>query len=168
MRFDLSVFQYALLIALTIFGSSSQGSEEVEPQAVVRSFKTDLCTGYAEGSKTDPMLWAECCKKHDLDLWAGGAARARKKADSELFTCVKATGASRHAYLMLIGVKLGKLSLVKLPGKQWGNAWGDRVTRKRLTLEQIELLRDSLNHDSDLPAETIYPFIEGLILENEI
>ena len=147
---------------------ASNDSYDSESVSVVRPFQTDLCTGYVEGPRREPNLWAECCKKHDLHLWAGGASAARKKADRELFSCVKATGASAHAYLMLIGVKLGKLSPIKLPGKQWGNAWGDRVSRKRLTLEQIELLRDSLISQSDLTYEEIYPFIDHLILENEI
>lgn len=100
----------------------------------LRPFETDQCTGYIEGD------WAHCCVQHDLLLWAGGTLEESHKADLDLRECVRETGNEFHAQLMYLGIRIGRRSPYKLEGKQWGNAWGDKVRHEALTEQEVDLL----------------------------
>jgi hypothetical protein len=128
-------------------------------------FTTDLCTGYPEGTKEEPMAWAHCCLKHDLDLWAGGDIRQRSARDLALKDCVTQTGHPDHARVMWIGVSLGRLSPIKIPGQQWGNAWGSVVRKNALSIHEIISLKQSLQQSS-LSLDTIEAFIHELMQRN--
>jgi hypothetical protein len=67
---------------------------------------------------------------------------------------------------MWLGIRLGNLSPVKLAGKQWGNAWGDRVRKTPLSNAEIEALEASLKRDSDLDEVSIVEFIRVLESRN--
>lgn len=132
----------------------------------VKPFETDLCTGYKEGTSKIPLLWADCCKEHDLYLWAGGKRKQRRQADRRLRQCVRDKGAPIHGITMWLGVRLGTLSPIKIKGHQWGNAWGSKVRREKLTPEEIESLHASLIQHSDLSPEQINDFILSLEASN--
>jgi hypothetical protein len=149
-----------LFLALTL--------NQAMAQEVVRPYETDLCTGYAEGTRDEPMLWADCCKTHDLYLWAGGDRSQRNQADKNLRSCVKEKGGGIHATLIYMGVTVGGLSPWKIKGKQWGNAWGNKVRRTNLTEEEIILLETNLRENSDLTQEAIHAFIEDLKSKNPV
>lgn len=126
------------------------------PLELKRSFVTDGCTGYPDGT------WRECCVQHDLALWAGGTSLERELADRELKSCVEEHGGQLQANLMWLGVRIGSYSPVKLPGKQWGNAWGDETRVTPLTRLEVEHLEHTLYQQGQLDAETIDEFITRL------
>jgi hypothetical protein len=140
--------------------------EEIET-AISRHFVTDLCTGYKEGTKKQPQKWLQCCVWHDLRLWAGGAKAHRRVVDRLLRQCVKEKGGKSHALIMWLGIRLGSLSPIKLPGIQWGNAWGNKSRRKPLTEVEIINLKKSLqDHPSMLSKDEIDQFINELYINN--
>lgn len=106
--------------------------------AVVRPFKTDICTGYINGR------WSHCCVQHDLLLWAGGTQAQNDQADIDLRECVRETGNEIHARVMYLGLQIGRKSPFKLKGQQWGNAWGDQVRNQELSDQELEMLIDQL------------------------
>ena len=155
-------FTFLTLVLLVVAGSVSAATP-----ALNRPFKTDLCTGYREGPRDQPLLWADCCETHDLAMWAGGTSRSRDAADDALFSCVRdRSGSVYEARLMWLGVRIGKLSPIKIPGQQWGNAWSDRVRKSRLSIEEIETLEQSLINESDLSMTAIDQFKTKLEREN--
>jgi hypothetical protein len=40
--------------------------------AKLKSFETDYCTFFPEGTLRNPNLWKHCCIAHDLRYWVGG------------------------------------------------------------------------------------------------
>jgi len=135
---------------------------------ILRPFSSDLCTGYSEGTKTKPHLWESCCIKHDLFLWAGGTHQQRLKVDAGLRSCVKATGQSMHSYLIWLGVRAGSFSPIKIKGKQWGNAWSEKTRGQALSLEEIEMLQESLLNHSEMSIEAIEEFASELRIRNSV
>lgn len=129
---------------------------------VTRPFRSDLCTGYPEGTRKEPLLWASCCKMHDLYFWAGGTRIQRKNADQDLYSCVQAKAGEFQARLIYLGVTAGSFSPWKLEGKQWGNAWGDKVRDAHLSDEEISQLETNLIQESDLSIQVITDFINDL------
>jgi hypothetical protein len=152
----MKIFSLLLLFCLSF---STQAATTPKP------FVTDLCTGYPEGTLEQPKLWAHCCLKHDLDLWAGGKESHRTQVDLNLRECVSLTGQPQHARLMWLGVRLGRLSPIKIPGQQWGNAWGSDVRDELLSKNEIMLLQATLR-DSTLGPDAIEHFIQDLIRRN--
>ena len=113
----------------------------VSSQANLRTFESDLCTMFPNGK------WGHCCFEHDLHYWAGGTKERRNWADRELRQCVRDTGKKRIAEIMYWGVKLGRLSPVKLKSKRWGNAFlGKRKRYKQHSYEEILIIVDELQH----------------------
>jgi hypothetical protein len=109
-----------------------------------------------------PRLWAECCKIHDLYFWAGGKRDHRQQADKDLRSCVEEKGGGLHANLIYLGVTIGGVSPWKIHGKQWGNAWGNKVRKSKLAEDEIDLLETDLNKNSDLSLQEINDFIADL------
>lgn len=122
----------------------------------LKPFTTDLCTGFPEGK------WGHCCIVHDLFFWAGGTKSERDLADQDLRTCVAETGEERVAHLMYAGIRAGYRSPFKIPGMHWGNGWSDEVRRHPLTLEELEMIEDQLDHDSSIPPEIKSEFLHTL------
>ena len=124
-----------------------------------KPFTTDACTGYPNGTRAEPMLWAKCCVRHDLEFWAGGRRSERLEADLALRNCVRATGQPLKAEIIYLGVRLGSLSPLKLPGMQWGNAWGKERRNTPLTRAEVSALKKSLREHSDLDLDVVTDFI---------
>lgn len=126
------------------------------------SFSTDLCTGFPEGTRREPNLWAHCCVEHDLHYWAGGTRRMRRIADIQLRVCVKRTGAVSQAKLMYAGVRAGHLSPVKFPQYQWGNAWKMNGDFRPLTHEEVSAIEADLPHYEVLTPEISERLVDTL------
>lgn len=152
-------FQILLLIFASMFAFSSLAMD-------IKPFRSDLCTGYAEGTGQEPMKWAHCCVEHDLYLWAGGRAVFRDVADLDLKKCVEETGEPHHARLIYFGVRFGSHSPIKIPGMHWGNAWGEENMDQILTLMDIQVIENSLLWDSSLENRYIDQFIRDLLRNN--
>jgi hypothetical protein len=147
----LSLFIYCALFAATGFS-----------QGIQRTFIFDGCTGYKEGTRSEPTKWSHCCFAHDLRYWAGGTQEQRVNADLKIKKCVKETGAELHATIMLLGIRAGGLSPIKIRGKQWGNAWSNKIRNKTLNVDEIDQLNMSLINHTSLSINEIQEFINSL------
>jgi hypothetical protein len=145
-----------LLIILSISSLSAKSRE------IKRSFSTDFCTGFKEGTKK--YNWKKCCIIHDLYFWAGGNKTHRKIADKKLKSCVRKKSNKYYANLIYLGVKTGSASPIKIKGKQWGNAWGNKSMKRKLKVDQINLLESSLleSQSPHLSQENIQLLLKDL------
>lgn len=143
-----------------------QASELENSAPLVRTFSSDKCTFWPDSTLLED--WSHCCIQHDLYYWAGGTEEQRELVDQELKSCVQESSSRLNAALMFAGVRLGSLSPVKFGGKQWGNAWGDKVRETPLTLQEIRNLKYALL--STLPHGMSYSdidtFVENLEASN--
>ncbi|MCP4912383.1 MAG: hypothetical protein GY909_04635 [Oligoflexia bacterium] len=127
------------LILLFIGFSNSYAVEGEVQEKEMKAFYTDLCTGYPEGTRKEPNLWAHCCIKHDLAYWVAGTRDQRKLADKNLRSCVTEAAGKFQGNLMYYGIVVGHASPIKAK-TAWGWAW-DKKERKKfapLTEEQKE------------------------------
>lgn len=139
-------------------GGGPQKDYEVKLE---RPYITDGCTGWLDGTRK--YNWSYCCKKHDLQMWAGGSKENRKKADKELKACIKKKSNGFHAWVMGAGVFIGGLSPIKIESKKWGNAWGKNAGYFQLNEDQIKDLENSLFTDQTVYSnEEVMEFIEEL------
>lgn len=112
-------------------------------------FRTDYCTGYAEGTFSDPHAWKHCCLSHDLFFWAGGTETERDKADLGLKACVEETGHALQAQIIYLAVRAGSRSPVKLPENKWNNGWPQRGDHQALSIEDIDRIEEQLLSQDD-------------------
>src|ERR1017187_9864159 len=126
------VYFLLLLVFLTCVCSKS----ECEATSTINSFSSDGCSLFPNGSLKDPILWCDCCFKHDIAYWQGGSFEDRKEADKALRSCVFArTGNKLLADTMYYGVRIG--------GKpafptwfRWGYGWNYGREYEPLTDEE--------------------------------
>lgn len=90
----------------------------------LKSFETDYCTYFPEGTLENPDLWKSCCFDHDLRYWFGGSEAEMLLADQKLRSCVTAKAGSFYGNLMYYGVRAGHFSPVKNKRK-WSWGWVD-------------------------------------------
>lgn len=130
----------------------------------LKSFSTDFCTAYPEGTVIHPQLWRHCCIEHDLFLWAGGSAKDRVQVDKGLLACVQKTGAVVNASLIYWGVRLGNLSPIKFEDKKWGNGWIKPRLPEALSYDEIDMIERHLqSHPSiHLSEEAVSLFVDKL------
>ncbi len=151
MSFARGTIGFSILAALLISGAV------LAKEPPLRTFATDGCTGYPNGTREKPNLWRHCCVEHDLSFWSGGETAGRPRADRRLRKCVAETGEKREAQIIYWGVRLGSLSPIKIYGMQWGNAWSKWVTRKNpLTHAEIDRLEAEIFrpvYDTVLPTD---------------
>jgi hypothetical protein len=146
-----------VLILILFFNLSARASE-------LRSFSTDYCTNYPEGTTAQPDLWKHCCLIHDLNFWAGGEKKDRRSADLSLRSCIEATGAFSTAQIMYWAVRAGSLSPIKYPDKRWGNGWPGRKVHLPLTRQEIERIDVELRKEDSLPFTIKEDFVRSLYL----
>ncbi len=146
---------FVLLISLFFSGSAS-----AEERVFTRNFETDICTAWL--NRLGDKDWSHCCVEHDLYLWAGGKRDELKNSNLRLHACVKATGASLMADIMLFGIRIGGLSPFKLESKKFGNAWGESNTDSILTAYELRQLIKSLT----LEQLTNYEYLRAPFIEN--
>jgi len=80
------------------------------------AFKSDGCSCFPDGD------WVECCVRHDLVYWMGGAREERKTADAALRKCVSDKGHPIIAGLMYYSVRMGGVWWLPTPFR-WGFGW---------------------------------------------
>jgi hypothetical protein len=127
---------------------------------LLREYKTDGCTGYRDGNSR--VSWRQCCEIHDLYYWGGGQKKLRQQIDKDLFNCVKEVAGSNVARIIYSGVRIGSISPIKFPGKQWSNAWGEKVVYSSHSPETIRLLRESLLKQRLFDRDVIKSFVKTL------
>gem|GEM_PF-4464610 len=149
------VYIYLTLTAQTSLAMSSTIS-------IQRSFQSDQCTFWPDSSFSKD--WSHCCYQHDFYYWAGGTKSERKQVDNQLKACITESSGPLNAALMNFGVRLGSLSPIKFGGKQWGNAWGDKVRHNPLSPKEIEQLQHDLfsNLERHMSHSEIDSFIQKL------
>ncbi len=92
-------------IFLICLPSLTMGSEPVSSR--LKSFSSDGCSSFPEGTFEQRTLWHNCCVLHDIKYWQGGTHEQRIVADKELEQCVAKVGEPKIAKLMLAGVRVG-------------------------------------------------------------
>lgn len=88
----------------------------------IRSFTSDGCSSFPNGTFQQQSLWLDCCVSHDLAYWKGGTEKERRQADQALQKCVAAVGEPMIAQLMLAGVRVGGSPDLPTPFR-WGYGW---------------------------------------------
>lgn len=106
----------------------------------IRPFESDGCTMSPDGTFRERTKWRDCCIAHDLRLWGGGTKEERVEADLTLRQCMETKAGPRIAKIFWLAVKMGSHSPIKLPNKQWGNAWYQNSGYRSLAPEEIDRL----------------------------
>ena len=125
-----------IILSLSLFGTllisiySFDLFAEAQLNVKFKAFKTDLCTSYPEGTRDQPMLWANCCIKHDMAYWVAGDKKDLKRADLSLKECVTAVAGPFQGNLMYRGIRAGHYFPFKSKYR-WGWAW--QKSRHRYT-----------------------------------
>lgn len=89
----------------------------------LKSFSSDGCSQFPDGTLSDKNLWCSCCITHDIAYWQGGSRQQKKQADEALRDCVLKTSNSRLlAETMYTGVRLGGLPIFPV-WYRWGYGW---------------------------------------------
>ena len=134
-----------LLVGLFIFFPV-----QAQAQNSLKTFVSDRCTYFPEGTLEKPNLWGQCCFDHDLRYWFGGSEEDMLKADIRLKNCVTARAGSFYGNLMYYGVRAGHFSPVKNEYK-WSWGWSVPRTNQPLNSQEKEVINsglDNLNLDS--------------------
>lgn len=140
------MFKFFLVLTFALPFFASAQAEELLP------FETDYCTGYPEGTWSQPELWKHCCLEHDLYFWAGGTKAERRQSDVLLKECVEETGEYFQAQLIYWAVSAGSYSPIKFSDKKWNYGWPMRTTLRSLTSQDIDQIDEEL-------LKTRYDFI---------
>lgn len=127
----------------------------------LKTFKTDYCTGFPEGTFSKPNLWKDCCYDHDLRYWFGGSKADELLADQNLGACVsRKTGSNFYGNLMYYAVRTGHYSPIKHSTK-WGWGWGaNRSNYRELSNIEKEYIVNELEL-LDLDSEYLASFIQA-------
>lgn len=108
----MKVIHIIFLAAICEFGHADE----------LKSFVSDGCSVFPDGTIEQSRLWLSCCVKHDLAYWKGGSSAEREIADRELKQCVRSVGEKEIAELMLAGVRVG-VSPYFPTEFRWGYGW---------------------------------------------
>lgn len=129
----------------------------------LKPFKTDYCTGFPEGTISQPELWKHCCLNHDLHFWIGGTREERSQIDLNFKACIAATGMPRTAEMMYQAVRAGSHSPIQFKGKQWGNGWSESAYYKKLKVEDVDRIEAMLlNGFSYISKEEKFQFFKEI------
>jgi hypothetical protein len=121
------------LLSLLFFASSSLADD-------IKSFTSDGCSAFPDGTLKQKKLWLACCTAHDLSYWQGGTYKERVKADQELKYCVAKVGEPTVAALMLAGVRVGGTPYFPTSFR-WGYGWPYPRGYKAVTPEEYESIK---------------------------
>ncbi|NRA60855.1 MAG: hypothetical protein HRU25_08060 [Psychrobium sp.] len=131
-----------LCLVLLFFGAFSAQAGQL------RSFTSDGCSSFPDGTLSQRSLWLECCQRHDYDYWQGGTTKQRVDSDKTLKQCVAKVGKPTLALLMLAGVRVGGTPYLPTSFR-WGYGWPYPRFYGALTkdeLKQVQRLSVSLPH----------------------
>lgn len=127
---------FAMACLISVIAISLQGNEaRADSSALIQPFTTDYCTNFPNGTLSNPSLWARCCLMHDIKYWAGGSARERLEADTNLRSCVAATGHPDVGQAMFLGVRVGGSPSLNTPWR-WGYGWTEMRGYRPLTADE--------------------------------
>ena len=104
-------------------------------------FTSDGCSLFPDGTLEQQNLWLDCCTLHDFDYWKGGTSQERRDADNALKECVAEVGASKTAFIMLIGVRVGGSAFLPTPFR-WGYGWSYPRFYGELTITELQQVKD--------------------------
>ena len=90
--------------------------------AVLKSFQSDGCSIFPDGTIEENKLWLRCCVEHDKAYWQGGTSQDKIDADEALHECVSDLGEITIADLMLAGVQIGGSPYLPTTFR-WGYGW---------------------------------------------
>jgi len=111
----------------------------------LKSFTTDGCSLFPDGTPMDRALWCDCCFNHDIAYWRGGSKVEREEADKTLRACVlDRTGSKALAEMMYDGVRAGG-SPVFPTWYRWGYGWKYGRGYRTLTGEEQQQTIDTLD-----------------------
>lgn len=121
-------------MGLTITASAQSESVSTLNNSL-KSFETDGCTMFVDGTPSKPGLWKHCCVEHDMRYWFGGDQKDMDKTDLRLKACVKEVAGATWAELIYTGVRAGHNSPVKNK-THW--SWGWTTERANAPLSSLE------------------------------
>ncbi len=128
-KFFKSVKYFLLvLISLPIYAQTNP---------TLKSFETDGCTMFLDGTKEKPTLWKHCCTYHDLRYWFGGTIKDQDQSDLKLKQCVEKVAGSKWASLIYTGVRAGHYSPIK---NKYAWAWGWSPKRDKEPLSPSDVI----------------------------
>jgi hypothetical protein len=129
----------ATLILFSLFIMSHSVSAQTDSVSTLnnslKTFETDGCTMFVDGTPSKPGLWKHCCVEHDMRYWFAGDQKDMDKTDLRLKACVKEVAGSTWAELIYTGVRAGHNSPVKNK-THWG--WGWTIERANTPLNSLE------------------------------
>jgi hypothetical protein len=125
-------------------------------EAELKSFRSDGCSLFPDGTPLDKNQWCDCCFEHDLAYWKGGTEEERLRADLELRECVlEKSGSEELADLVFEGVRAGG-SPYFYNWYRWGYGWSYSRKYQALSAEELELVEAKLKEfyeDPRFPCE---------------
>ncbi|MGR9091395.1 MAG: hypothetical protein ACU85U_12520, partial [Gammaproteobacteria bacterium] len=97
MRATIFMLRHAIraLLLASLAGCDGPANQHLNP------FTTDGCSAFPNGTRAHQNLWLHCCTAHDIAYWQGGTRDERRAADFALRACVRATGETTIANVML-------------------------------------------------------------------
>lgn len=110
----------------------------------LKSFTTDGCSAFPDGTFNNNSLWLDCCIRHDIAYWKGGSFEDRRAADEVLKECVANIGEPGIARLMEAGVRLGGTPYFPTTYR-WGYGWSYARGYKTLDAEEQAQVHRKLN-----------------------
>ena len=109
----------------------------------LKTFTSDGCSAFPNGTLDQQELWLNCCIKHDLSYWKGGTYQERLNVDLSLEQCVTNIGEPEVAKLMLAGVRVGGSPYYPTTYR-WGYGWPYLRGYRALSNEEKQQVKDKL------------------------
>jgi len=135
---DLLLLALLLVIAALSVCASAAASD-------LKSFTSDGCSLFPDGTTGDRAKWCDCCLQHDIAYWRGGTEEERKDADRTLRQCVlERTGDKALAETMYGGVRAGGHPAFPT-WYRWGYGWPYGRGYRPLTEGEQKRVKDKLN-----------------------
>ncbi|MBE9504993.1 MAG: DUF2183 domain-containing protein, partial [Proteobacteria bacterium] len=121
----------------------------------IKTFKSDGCSLFPDGTFKEKNLWCNCCYNHDIAYWRGGTKKERKIADQALRDCVEEkTGNKTLADLMYAGVRAGGSSIFPA-WYRWGYGWPYGRGNKAITAEEEKSVKKRLKELSSKKGDYV-------------
>lgn len=124
------MFIRLLMVSLLLFVSVSLKAD------TLKTFTSDGCSAFPDGTFDQKTLWLVCCQQHDFDYWQGGTYQQRLASDKQLKQCVTLVGKPTIAALMLAGVSIGGTPYLPTSFR-WGYGWSYPRLYGALSIEEL-------------------------------
>lgn len=109
----------------------------------LKTFETDGCTLFTDGTNEKPTLWRHCCVEHDLRYWFGGSEPDMDATDLRLQSCVEKVAGANWAKIIYTGVRAGHHSPIKNK-YVWNWGWSKKREKTPLTAAEIAYVLSEL------------------------